>query len=300
MLLLGGKGVVPLQANWTSGEPFYTTDQNPRSPGSAACLANMADGQSCTLTWTVYAVGSIGDSYDFFADYASDALPGTYTQTIPVEITGTPTPINITPSCPTGTIMCPDGLCSTSCGGPSAVQPTLAYTLSCANGLLDITATMPNGIPIPGLAVRVQNTAATGYSSGTTGSDGKAAFNITATSGYAITSLPTSSFLQSSLGPLQLSLCPPAPNITAPSGPNVTQTIPPKANATNMTNATAPVQPQVPPVVPVTTTTSPLQGAANQFMTIVHAAPAYWSILAVILMSILIFAVMRRSRKKKK
>ena len=53
------KGVIPKNA----GTPFYTTNNNPQT------CTNLADGSSCTNTWSVIPTGGIGEEYSFFVKY---------------------------------------------------------------------------------------------------------------------------------------------------------------------------------------------------------------------------------------
>lgn len=55
------KGVSPVGA----GSPFWVTQANPQSCG------NMTNGSSCSVTWTVWANGTVGASYTIFAFTAS-------------------------------------------------------------------------------------------------------------------------------------------------------------------------------------------------------------------------------------
>jgi len=59
------KGVVPMN----SGNPFYTTTQNPADSATFACLDNMIAGDSCNTTWVVNATGTINTTWEFFVDY---------------------------------------------------------------------------------------------------------------------------------------------------------------------------------------------------------------------------------------
>jgi len=48
-----------------SGSPFYTTTQNPNT--NTACLQSMIAGNSCDVTWTVFAnVSELNNNYEFF------------------------------------------------------------------------------------------------------------------------------------------------------------------------------------------------------------------------------------------
>ena len=49
-----------------SGNPFYTSDQNPQSPSQDSCLSDMVAGDSCNITWEVTANGTAGTSWNFF------------------------------------------------------------------------------------------------------------------------------------------------------------------------------------------------------------------------------------------
>ncbi|MBU2100734.1 right-handed parallel beta-helix repeat-containing protein [Candidatus Micrarchaeota archaeon] len=73
------KGVIPMN----SGNPFYTTSQNPQT-----CL-DLDDGQECTNTWSVIPTGTIGNTYSFFVKYTpqNTEIPSQNTPTITVTIT---------------------------------------------------------------------------------------------------------------------------------------------------------------------------------------------------------------------
>ncbi len=47
-------GLVPMN----SGEPFYTTNQNPLSPQNFSCYENMRFGDSCEFNWTLFTTGN--------------------------------------------------------------------------------------------------------------------------------------------------------------------------------------------------------------------------------------------------
>ncbi|MCP3682408.1 MAG: DUF2341 domain-containing protein [bacterium] len=61
------KGIIPED----SGEPFFTTDQNPRDYTGSPCLGNMQNGSSCTQSWDVTVTGNPGTTWDFFVIYES-------------------------------------------------------------------------------------------------------------------------------------------------------------------------------------------------------------------------------------
>ncbi|MBW2972668.1 S8 family serine peptidase, partial [Candidatus Woesearchaeota archaeon] len=50
--------------------PFYTTDANPHD---SSCLSEMADGESCNVSWIVNATGDLGN-YTFFAIFETDYM----------------------------------------------------------------------------------------------------------------------------------------------------------------------------------------------------------------------------------
>ncbi len=62
----GGKGVIPMFDDWTV-EPFYTTDQNPTDGSYDDCLADMQEGDSCEVTWSVIPKGKDQSLHTFFA-----------------------------------------------------------------------------------------------------------------------------------------------------------------------------------------------------------------------------------------
>jgi hypothetical protein len=56
-------GLIPRNA----GSPFYTTDYNPQNASNtAACLANLGNGSSCLVNFTVYANGTFGNRYESY------------------------------------------------------------------------------------------------------------------------------------------------------------------------------------------------------------------------------------------
>jgi len=57
-----GKGVIPMD----SGTPFYTTTQNPMGAEDHECLADMSDGDSCTIVWSVMPTGRHNSVHTFF------------------------------------------------------------------------------------------------------------------------------------------------------------------------------------------------------------------------------------------
>ncbi|PIN98139.1 MAG: hypothetical protein COT90_05635, partial [Candidatus Diapherotrites archaeon CG10_big_fil_rev_8_21_14_0_10_31_34] len=64
------KGVIPMN----TGNPFYTTDNNPQNSINTACLSNMLAGETCTNTWSVMPTGNIGGTFKFFVDYVPTNL----------------------------------------------------------------------------------------------------------------------------------------------------------------------------------------------------------------------------------
>lgn len=66
----GGKGMIPMFADWTSGKPFYTTSQNPTDGTYDDCLADMQDGDTCEITWSVMPKGRHESTHDFFVIYS--------------------------------------------------------------------------------------------------------------------------------------------------------------------------------------------------------------------------------------
>jgi hypothetical protein len=64
----GYKGIVPMN----SGNPFYTTSQNPISSNQLTCLQNMKSGSSCTTSWIVVPTGNMGTEWNFYVMYASE------------------------------------------------------------------------------------------------------------------------------------------------------------------------------------------------------------------------------------
>jgi hypothetical protein len=77
----GGKGVIPMN----SGNPFYTTSQNPQTSTDAECLANMQTGASCEQSWSVMPTGRQGQTYEFFTVY--DSSLGAQATTTKVDVT---------------------------------------------------------------------------------------------------------------------------------------------------------------------------------------------------------------------
>jgi len=65
-----GKGIIPMD----SGTPFYTNTQNPMDAEDNDCLANMQDGDSCTITWSVIPTGRHNSVHTFFilADWTTN------------------------------------------------------------------------------------------------------------------------------------------------------------------------------------------------------------------------------------
>jgi len=76
-------GLLPVPVNTGS---FYTTSSNPQTSANAACLANMANGQSCTVSWTMKA--EVSGKYKLFATYTSTVLSSTNSPYAVVEIGG--------------------------------------------------------------------------------------------------------------------------------------------------------------------------------------------------------------------
>jgi len=68
----GYKGIVPMN----SGNPFYTTSQNPANGSDVSCLENMQAGDSCTINWNTIPTGDIGTEWTFFVDFESENYPG--------------------------------------------------------------------------------------------------------------------------------------------------------------------------------------------------------------------------------
>lgn len=95
------KGVVPMNY----GIPFYTTNQNPMDYLNTNCLENMVN-ESCNVTWSVNATGSIGTTHEFFVIASSNNYSGPLADAessrINVSITGLPpSQINISRIYPT-------------------------------------------------------------------------------------------------------------------------------------------------------------------------------------------------------
>jgi parallel beta-helix repeat protein len=61
----GNKGIVPMN----SGNPFYTTSNNPQS------CSNMKWGDTCNQTWTVNATGETNTTWEFFSFYNATQYP---------------------------------------------------------------------------------------------------------------------------------------------------------------------------------------------------------------------------------
>ncbi|NJL44311.1 MAG: hypothetical protein HC945_03295 [Nitrosarchaeum sp.] len=86
------KGTIPMN----SGDPFYTTAQNPRYAANESCLQDMLAGEGCTLTWPVNATGEVNTSHTFFAYTTSETytqVNSTTTEDILVTIVGNVPPI---------------------------------------------------------------------------------------------------------------------------------------------------------------------------------------------------------------
>jgi hypothetical protein len=81
----GTKGLVPMG----SGNPFYTTDQNPMNSSVLGCLGNMHSGDSCSVTWNINATGEINTTWEFFgiANSSSIHVPSAESRHFNVTIT---------------------------------------------------------------------------------------------------------------------------------------------------------------------------------------------------------------------
>jgi hypothetical protein len=55
-----------------SGDPFYTISGNPRNQTTDGCLADMADGENCNISWIVNSTGTIDVTHPFFVIFDSD------------------------------------------------------------------------------------------------------------------------------------------------------------------------------------------------------------------------------------
>ena len=82
-----GKGVVPTQAQWIAGNPFYTIDSNPQTQATLACLANMQYNSSCAISWRVNATGDINKTFEFFSTLNSTVLPAKKSPIVNITIT---------------------------------------------------------------------------------------------------------------------------------------------------------------------------------------------------------------------
>ncbi|MBD3247340.1 hypothetical protein GF378_01840, partial [Candidatus Pacearchaeota archaeon] len=64
------KGVIPMN----SGNPFYTTSQNPRYYNNQSCLESLKPSEVCDTLWEVNATGTAGTTWEFFSTYNSTNL----------------------------------------------------------------------------------------------------------------------------------------------------------------------------------------------------------------------------------
>jgi len=77
------KGTIPVG----SGEPFYTTSNNPQNKSNNACLENMTDGDSCMISWQVNSTGELDSTHTFFAIVELDQPGADGINSTEIEIT---------------------------------------------------------------------------------------------------------------------------------------------------------------------------------------------------------------------
>ncbi len=98
----GMKGIIPV----SSGFPFYSVENNPRTATDNSCLFNMSSGSSCTIFWNVNSTGSINTTHEIFAyvnsTYTSINVSETihYNVTININFAPNVTSVTLGPSSP--------------------------------------------------------------------------------------------------------------------------------------------------------------------------------------------------------
>jgi len=77
-------------STFISDVPFYTTDSNPQDYTDESCLGEMADGNSCEVSWQVNATGDLNTTHEFFVLFDmttnSNYVDGTETPHINITI----------------------------------------------------------------------------------------------------------------------------------------------------------------------------------------------------------------------